>query len=108
MVAKEMQSGCALLTQINLEYGENNASEAVQAHRIVKQLPASSIVMADANFGIYSVAHHSTKADHDFLFRLTEFRHYSNDLFNRLRTFHANELLIQSIVEIRQSIGVQP
>lgn len=74
MVANEMQSGCALLPQIDPMYGENNASEAVQAHRIVKQLPENSIVMADSGFGIYSVAHHSTDAGHDFLFRLSRSR----------------------------------
>lgn len=74
MVANEMQSGCALLPQIDPMYGENNASEAVQAHRIVTQLPATSIVMADSGFGIYSVAHHTIRAGHDFLFRLTHSR----------------------------------
>ena len=74
MVANEMQSGCALLPQVDPMYGPNNASEAVQAQRIVKQLPASSIVMADSGFGIYSVAHHATHAGHDFLFRLTKSR----------------------------------
>ena len=74
MVANEMQSGCALLPQIDPMYGDNNASEAVQASRIVKQLPAKSIVMADSGFGIYSVAHHSTFVGHDFLFRLTKQR----------------------------------
>ena len=74
MVANEMQSGCALLPQVDPMYGEQNASEAQQAHRIVKQLPARSIVMADSNFGIYSVAYHSTQSQHDFLFRLTKSR----------------------------------
>lgn len=74
MVANEMQSGCALLPQVDPMYGKNNASEAVQAHRIVRKLPANSIVMADAGFGIYSVAHHTIDAGHDFLFRLTKQR----------------------------------
>ena len=74
MVANEMQSGCALLPQVDPMYGENKVSEAVQAHRIVKQLPANSIVMADSGFGIYSVAHHTMLAKHDFLFRLTKRR----------------------------------
>jgi hypothetical protein len=74
MVANEMQSGCALLPQVDPMYGEHNASEAEQAHRIVKQLPARSIVMADSAFGIYSVAYHSTQSKHDFLFRLTKSR----------------------------------
>ena len=74
MVANEIQSGCALLPQVDPMYGENNASEAVQAQRIVAQLPANSIVMADSGFGIYRVAHHSIEAGHDFLFRLTKAR----------------------------------
>lgn len=74
LVANEMQSGCALLPQIDPMYGENNVSEAVQAHRIVRELPAQSIVMADSGFGIYSVAHHAVAAKHDFLFRLTKSR----------------------------------
>ena len=71
MVANELQSGCALLPQIDPMYGENNASEAVQAWRILKQLPARSIVLADSGFGIYSVAHHAVLAGHNFLFRLS-------------------------------------
>ena len=74
MIANELQSGCALLPQIDPMYGENNASEAVQAQRIVLQLPAKSIVMADSGFGIYSVAHHAVEAGHDLLFRLTKTR----------------------------------
>jgi hypothetical protein len=74
MIANEMQSGCALLPQVDPMYGPNNASEAVQAQRIIKQLPAHSIVMADSGFGIYSVAHHCKVAGHDFLFRLTKSR----------------------------------
>ena len=74
LVANELVSGCALLPQIDPMYGPNNASEAVQTARIVKQLPAHSIVMADSGFGIYSVAHHSRCAGHDFLFRLSTSR----------------------------------
>jgi hypothetical protein len=74
MVAAELQSGCVLLPQIDPMYGPNNASEAVQAARIVKQLPAHSIVIADSGFGIYSVAHHSKFANHEFVFRLTKSR----------------------------------
>ena len=74
MIANELQSGCALLPQIDPMYGENNASEAVQAQRIIAQLPASSIVLADSGFGIYSVAYHCGLARHNFLFRLTHQR----------------------------------
>jgi hypothetical protein len=74
MVANEMQSGCALLPQIDPMYGPDNSSEAKQAKRIVRRLPDHSIVMADSGFGIFSVAYHSTEAQHDILFRLTRSR----------------------------------
>jgi hypothetical protein len=74
MVAHEMQTGCALLPQVDPMYGENNSSEAQQAIRIVKQLPKHSIVMADAGFGIFSVAYHSMRAGHDIHLRLTNAR----------------------------------
>jgi hypothetical protein len=73
-VANEMQSGCALLPQIDPMYGNNNASEAIQAHRIVKKLPENSVVLADSGYGIFSVAYHSILAGHDFVFRLTRSR----------------------------------
>ena len=74
MVANEMQSGCALLPQIDPMYGPQRSSEAQQARRIVRRLPANSVVMADAGFGIFSVGYHSTQAGHDILFRLTTLR----------------------------------
>ena len=74
MVANEMQSGCALLPQIDPMYGPKRSSEAEQARRIVRRLPKNSVVMADAGFGIFSVSYHSTEAGHDILFRLTKSR----------------------------------
>lgn len=74
MVANEMQSGCALLPQIDPMYGPKRSSEAEQARRIVRRLPENSVVMADSGFGIFSVGYHSTQAGHDVLFRLTKSR----------------------------------
>ncbi|MEY4179931.1 MAG: hypothetical protein RLY70_3505, partial [Planctomycetota bacterium] len=65
MIATEMQSGCVLLPQIDPMYGENYAGEAEQARRIALELPEKSIILADAGFGIFSVAHHSVAAGHD-------------------------------------------
>lgn len=79
MVVSEVQSGCVLLPQIDPMYGEHNASEVAQAQRILRQLPRRSIVLADAAFGIYSMAHHALAAGHDALFRLTSSR------FNKVR-----------------------
>ena len=77
MVASEMQSGCVLLPQVDPMYGPNNSSEADQARRIVQQLPDNSVILADSAFGILSVAYHSTRCGHDFLFRLTMSRYKS-------------------------------
>ena len=74
MVANEMQSGCALLPQIDPMYGPQRSSEAEQARRIVRRLPENSVVMADSGFGIFSVGYHSTQAGHAILFRLTHSR----------------------------------
>jgi len=74
MVANEMQSGCALLPQIDPMYGPHRSSEAEQARRIVRRLPENSVVMADSGFGIFSVGYHSIQAGHDILFRLTKSR----------------------------------
>jgi hypothetical protein len=74
MIANELQSGCALLPQIDPMYGEHNSSEARQAAAILGQLPAKSVVLADAGFGIFSVAYASIQAGQDFLFRLSASR----------------------------------
>lgn len=74
MVANELQSGCALLPQIDPMYGENNSSESAQARQIIGRLPEHSIVMADSGFGIFSVAHYCTAHGHDFLFRMNKAR----------------------------------
>lgn len=71
MVAAEMQSGCLLVPKIDPMYGPNNSSEARQAREIVGELPSGSIVLGDSGFGIFSVAHHTHEAGHDFLFRLS-------------------------------------
>jgi hypothetical protein len=74
MVAAEMQTGCALLPQVDPMYGPSRSSEAKQSAKIVRKLPPGSIVMADSGFGIFSVAYHARRAEHDFLFRLTKSR----------------------------------
>jgi len=78
MVAAEMQSGCILVPKVDPMYGPNNSSEAEQARAVVGQLPANSIVLADSGFGIFSVAHHTCAAGHDFLFRLSMTRYKSH------------------------------
>jgi hypothetical protein len=75
LVANEMQTGCALVPQIDPMYGPNNSSEAKQALEAIKRLPVNSIVMADSNFGIFSVAYGSQNQKLGFLLRLTKQRY---------------------------------
>lgn len=74
LVAHEMQTGCALLPQLDPMYGASGSSESSQAKRIIKRLPEDSIVLADSNFGIFSVAYHCQLHAKRFVLRLTKQR----------------------------------
>ena len=74
MVAHELQSGCALIPEFGAMYGPDNTSEARQAAAIGRRIPPGSLVLADAGFGIFSVAYAMVGAGHDILFRLTKSR----------------------------------
>lgn len=75
MVAHELQSGCALLPEFGAMYGPSNTSEARQAAAIGRQIPTGSLVLADAGFGIFSVAYSMIGGGHDIVFRLTKSRY---------------------------------
>jgi len=77
LVVHELQSGCALLPQIGAMYGDDNTSEAKLSHQMARELPANSLILADSNFGIFSVAWAMQTAGHDFLFRLSAKRYKS-------------------------------
>jgi hypothetical protein len=74
MVAHELQSGCALIPEFGAKYGPENTSEARQAAAIGLRIPEGSLVLADANFGIFQVAHAMIGRGHDILFRMTKSR----------------------------------
>lgn len=77
MVAHEMQTGCALVPQVDPMFGPNNSSESKQAEQIIDRLPQKSIVLADSGFGIFSVAYHCLLRGKEFLLRLTKQRYRS-------------------------------
>ena len=79
VVAHELETGCATQPEIGAMYGPSAVSEVQLAQACFARLPADSIVMADANFGIFSVAWGAVQHHHFFLFRMTEPR------FNSLR-----------------------
>lgn len=74
MVAHELQSGCALVPELGAMYGDENTSEARLAAAMAGRIPRGSLVLADANFGIFRVAWAMVGAGHDVLFRLTKSR----------------------------------
>ena len=74
MVAHELKSGCALVPELGAMYGTNRTSEAQLAAAIAGRIPRGSLVLADSNFGIFSVAHAMQGTGHDILFRLTKVR----------------------------------
>jgi len=74
MVAHELRSGCALIPEFGAMYGPDNTSEARQAAAIGRRIPTGSLILADAGFGIFSVAHSLVQSGHDILLRLTKSR----------------------------------
>lgn len=78
VAAHELSSGAALPPEIGAMYGEHAISETKLAEPIIERLPAASIVMADAGFGIYSVANAAKENGHNFVFRLTIARFISH------------------------------
>jgi hypothetical protein len=79
VLAHELSSGAALLPEIGAMYGPNAVSETRLAQTLMMRLPANSIVMADAGFGIFSTAYHANLNGHNFVVRLKK------DRFNRIR-----------------------
>jgi len=77
LVAHELASGCAAIPEIGPMYGPQAVSETALVAACVRQLPSASIIMGDANFGIFSVAHAADQARHDFLLRMTTSRFHS-------------------------------
>lgn len=69
-VFHELTSGSAMLPEIGAMYGDQAVSETALARRGLEKLPGNSIVMGDAGFGIFGVAHETQRCGHDFLYRM--------------------------------------
>jgi hypothetical protein len=72
VVAHELESGCALLPELGAKFGPAAQSETELARTLMPRLPTESIVIADRNFGIFSVAFAARQSGHDILVRLTQ------------------------------------
>jgi hypothetical protein len=69
-VFHELGSGCALLPEIGAMYGDSAVSETELGRNGMAKLPANSIVMTDAGFGIFGVGYEARRYGHDFLLRM--------------------------------------
>ena len=78
VAAHELSSGVALLPEVGAMYGENAISETKLAEPLIGRLPQASIAMADAGFGIYSIANKANSCGHNFVLRSTEQRFVSH------------------------------
>ena len=78
VVAHELSSGAALPPEIGAMYGKQAIAETKLAEPLIARLPDASIVMADAGFGIYSVATAAKENGHNFVLRLTNVRFLSH------------------------------
>ena len=74
VVAHELASGAALLPEIGAMYGPEAVSETSLIAKSLAAMPQGSLVMADAGFGIFAVAHEISKAGHGLLLRMTKQR----------------------------------
>lgn len=74
VMAHELSSGCALIPEVGPKYGPNAVSETALVPGLIAQMPHNSIVLADANFGIYWVAYEAHRKGHNFLLRMTAAR----------------------------------
>ncbi len=69
-VFHELASGAAMLPQVGPMYGPEAISETQLARQGFEQLPENSIIMSDAGFGIFGIAHGAIDAGHDILLRM--------------------------------------
>ncbi len=71
VVAHELASGAALVPALGAMYGPEAVSETALVRDCLAQLPADGIVMADAGYGIFSVAWDVDQTRRPFVLRLS-------------------------------------
>lgn len=74
LVAHELQTGLAMRPQWGSMYGPDAVSEQQLLQTAIGRLPASSTVIGDSNFGVFSVAWTATQKGYPVLLRLTASR----------------------------------
>jgi hypothetical protein len=79
LVAHDVHTGLAMRPEWGPMHGPDAAKASEQAllEKALDRLPVGAIVMGDANFGVFSVAHTATERRHPVLLRLTPARAHS-------------------------------
>ena len=77
VMAFELRTGAAVLPEIGAMYGPNAVSETALVGDLFQKIPRDCVVMGDAGFGIYWVAHQAQQTGHDSVMRLTASRYKS-------------------------------
>ncbi|HEX3572648.1 MAG TPA: IS4 family transposase [Acidobacteriaceae bacterium] len=70
-VMHHLTTGLAMAPQFGPMYGSKAASEQGLAELLIDQLPDHSILIADRNFGVFSVVWHASRGGHQLLVRMT-------------------------------------
>jgi hypothetical protein len=73
-VAYDIDTGLATRPESGPMYGPHAVSEMDLAIRLMSRLPAGSVVLGDANFGVFRLAYEATRTGHPALVRLTAAR----------------------------------
>jgi hypothetical protein len=81
LVMHDVSSGMALYPQWGPMYGDKAVSEQALASAAMEQLPRGATVLADRNFGVFSIAWEATEKKHPVVVRLTQVR--ATKLFGR-------------------------
>lgn len=74
VVMHDVSSGLALYPQWGPMYGERAVSEQGLATAAMEQLPAGAVLLADRNFGVFSIAWEASQRKHPVVVRLTKTR----------------------------------
>lgn len=82
LVLHDLVTGLAMKPAWGPVNGENNVSEQSLVEKILDSLPAYTVLVADCNFGVFSVAYAADQNQHPIVFRLTAGR--AQCLYNRV------------------------
>ncbi len=74
VVAHDLYTGLALRPEWGAMYGDDAVSEQALLEQMLDRLPSGSVVVGDANFGVFSVAYAASQRDHPVVLRLTSER----------------------------------